>query len=167
MLMSADIHHIIWICVLLLRRWPSGENNNCTRRHHGYLFSGLCVRSNLCLHLPCTALDTAQNHFLQPQQGSKLRWLHTYPFSLFIPFCLWFPERTWLTGCGRKTWCFRGEKEVCSENKIWQLVGVWPLMNINDGSKDGVLLPLSHQMKPKTHSPLPILIWDVSTTFYQ
>lgn len=30
--MYAHIRHIIWICVLLLRRWPSGEpDNSCTR----------------------------------------------------------------------------------------------------------------------------------------
>lgn len=45
-------------------------------------------------------------------------------------------------------------KRFAARTKYDSLCEFWPLMNVNDGSKDEVLRPVSHMMKPKSRSPI-------------
>lgn len=87
-------------------------------------------------------------HSLQPQQGSRLRWLQILIF--FSSYSI-LPLIPW--------------EEVA--DRVWQEYVKRCAARTMMAVKMGVLFPVSHQMKPKFCSPCPILIWDVSTTLYQ
>lgn len=150
---SECMHTIVtWICVVLLRLWPSGEpDNSCTRD----------VVMDACLWVVCVCV-CALKPFAGICHAGAVKRLNPLPPATAglraadsrspLPSSSILPSISWENVTAART-------EVS--------VSFDPLMNENDGSKDGVLLPVSHPMKAKSPSPCSILTGDVSTTLYQ
>lgn len=93
--LSECMHTIVtWICVVLLRLWPSGEpDNSCTRD----------VVMDACLWVVCVCAQTfagichagaVKRLNPLPPATAGLRAADSRSPSLLLPFCLQFPERT-------------------------------------------------------------------------
>lgn len=135
--LSEYTHTIVTWICVVLRLWPSGEPDNSCTRD---------IVMDACLWVVCV---------LKPLLASVMRgqWNGSAHFLQ--------PQQ----GSGLQTpdpppFFFHFAFNFLRERNCSP-------MNENDGSKDGVLLPVSHPMKAKSQSPCSILTGDVSTTLYQ
>lgn len=90
--LSECMHTIVtWICVVLLRLWPSGEpDKSCTRDvvTDACLWV-VCVRSNLGWHLSCGGSETAQPTSSSHSRAQGCRLQIPLPSSSILPSISW------------------------------------------------------------------------------